>query len=152
MAKLSPSAQTLSELVIEVFRVDRLALDAGDVLSAPAGLTSARWQVLGVVDHGPESVAHVARTMGLRRQSVQLTADALERDGYIEYVDNPHHRRAKLISITPAGTRALRAVEQRHALWANKLASRLQRANLQATLKGLVALREALEQDENDRG
>lgn len=147
MAKLSASAQTLSEIVIEVFRIDRLALDAGDLLSAPAGLSSARWQVLGVVDHGPASVADVARTMGLRRQSVQLTADALARDGYIEYADNPHHRRAKLIAITKAGTRALRAVEQRHAVWANQLASRLERAGLQATLEGLVELREALEQD-----
>ena len=148
MAKLSASAQAFSEIVIEVFRLNGLALDAGEQLSRPAGLTSARWQVLGVVDHSPASVADVARIMGLRRQSVQLTADTLERDGFIEYVDNPHHRRAKLISITKTGTRALRAVEERHATWANRLGKRCDRDALLATLKGLRELREVLERDE----
>lgn len=148
MAKVSAGAQTLSALVIEVFRLNGLALSAGDLLSGSAGLTSARWQVLGVVDHSPASVADVARVMGLRRQSVQVTADALERDGYIAYVDNPHHRRAKLISLTKEGERALRMVEARHATWANRLGKRVERATLQAALDGLRAVREVLEQDE----
>jgi DNA-binding MarR family transcriptional regulator len=147
MAKLGAAARTFSELVVEVFRVNGLALDAGDALSAPTGLTSARWQVLGVVDHGPAPVAEVARVMGLRRQSVQLTADALLRDGFIEYVDNPRHRRAKLISITKAGTRALRAVEAQHAVWANRLAKRIDRASLERAVDALRAVRELLERE-----
>jgi DNA-binding MarR family transcriptional regulator len=149
MAKLSPAAQLFSEIVIEVFRLNGLALQAGEQLSGPVGLTSARWQVLGVVDHAPASVAHVARTMGLRRQSVQLTADALERDGFIAYVDNPHHLRAKLISITKQGTKALRDVEARHALWANRLGKRTDRATMESALEGLRAIRGLLEQDES---
>nr|QKW93679.1 regulatory protein MarR [Vitiosangium cumulatum] len=147
MSKLKPSALLLSELLIEVFHLNGLALAAGEVLSNPSGLTSARWQVLGVVDHGPAPVANVARTMGLTRQSVQLTADALERDGFIEYVDNPHHRRARLIAITETGRKALREVEARHATWANRLGKRIDLETLRATVEGLRRAREVLEQD-----
>ncbi|ATB31782.1 MarR family winged helix-turn-helix transcriptional regulator [Melittangium boletus] len=147
MSKLTPSALSFSELILEVFHLNGLALAAGEVLSNPSGLTSARWQVLGVVDHGPVPVASVARTMGLARQSVQLTADSLERDGFIEYVDNPHHRRARLIAITDAGRKALRGVEARQATWANRLGERLEPATLRATLEGLRRVRELLEQD-----
>jgi DNA-binding MarR family transcriptional regulator len=122
-----------SELLIEVFRVNGLLLAAGDELAAPAGLTSARWQVLGVVDHGPTTVAQVARIMGLTRQSVQQTADALARDRMIEYRDNPRHRRAKLLELTDRGRTALRAVEERQAEWANAIGERLPLPELRTT-------------------
>lgn len=147
MTKLTPAAAAFSDLVIEVFRVNGLALEAGDVLTKPAGLTSARWQVLGIVDHGPASVSDVARVMGLSRQSVQQTADALEREGFIEYLENPHHRTAKLISMTEAGREALRQVEQRHAAWANRLGKRLDPAALRAVVEGLRQARQVLEED-----
>jgi DNA-binding MarR family transcriptional regulator len=123
--------------VLELFRVHGQVLVAGDQLAAPSGLSSARWQILGVVDHGAATVAHVARTMGLTRQSVRQTADALARDGLIKHVDNPADRRARLIALTPAGRRALRQVEARHAVWAERLAADLDPAAVQATLAGL---------------
>ena len=70
-------AQVFTDLLLEVFRVNGLLLAAGDDLTRPVGLTSARWQVLGVAEHGPVPVSHVARTMGLSRQSVQITANGL---------------------------------------------------------------------------
>lgn len=48
----------------------RHAVEAGDRLAAPAGLSSARSQVLGVVDHGLAPAASVARIMGLTHQSM----------------------------------------------------------------------------------
>jgi DNA-binding MarR family transcriptional regulator len=148
---LTAVALLFSELLIEVFRVNGLALAAGDDLGQQAGLTSARWQVLGVVDHGPAPVAQVARTMGLRRQSVQVTADALARDGFVSYADNPHHRRAKLITITAAGRTALRALEARHAPWAHRLGKGVGLDTLRTTLAGLRAARQQLEADAVNR-
>jgi DNA-binding MarR family transcriptional regulator len=119
-----------SELLVEVFRVNGLLLAAGDELAAPDGLTSARWQVLGVVDHGPTTVAEVAKLMGLTRQSVQQTADALVRERMVEFRDNPRHRRAKHLVLTDRGRTALRAVEVRQAGWANAIGARLSLAEL----------------------
>ncbi|SDK52450.1 DNA-binding transcriptional regulator, MarR family [Glycomyces sambucus] len=145
MAALSPRALDVSDLVIEVFRANGALIAAGDGLAQPAGLTSARWQVLGVVDEEPLTVADVARTMGLRRQSVQQTADALVRDGLAAYRDNPNHRRAKLIAPTPAGLTALASVERRHASWADALAARLGPEAIASARSALRELRSALE-------
>ncbi|NMO13683.1 MarR family transcriptional regulator [Pyxidicoccus fallax] len=145
MNKPTAAGELFTELVLEVFRVNGLALEAGDQLSEPVGLSSARWQVLGVVDHEPAPVANVARIMGLTRQSVQQTADALERDGFVEYLPNPHHRRAKLIALTPRGREALRKVEARHAAWANALGTEVDLKNLRAAVSGLRQVRERLE-------
>jgi DNA-binding MarR family transcriptional regulator len=146
MAKLTPAGLAFSELVIEAFRINGLALAAGDRLTKPRGLTSARWQVMGVADHAPTPIAHIARNMGLTRQSVRETADALVRDGFASYVDNPHHRTAKLLTLTDAGRRALRDIEKRHAAWANRLGGKLTHAALQTALAELKRARELLEE------
>jgi DNA-binding MarR family transcriptional regulator len=56
-------------------------LEAGDVLSAGEGLTSARWQVLGaiVLADRPPTVPQIARRMGLTRQGVHATVRRLVR-------------------------------------------------------------------------
>jgi DNA-binding MarR family transcriptional regulator len=140
LARSTEAGQSFTDLILEVFRLNGLLLEAGDRLAAPSGLTSARWQVLGVADHGPVTVAQVARTMGLRRQSVQQTADALARDGFLVFVDDPDDRRARRIALTTAGRRALRAVEARHAVWVEGLAARVDLRALRATV---AALRDA---------
>lgn len=78
-----------------------------------AGLTTAWWQVLGAVGYSPSPlpVAHVARNMGLARQSVQRVVDLLEQRGMVRYQSNPHHRRAKLVVLTAVGRSALDAAE-----------------------------------------
>ena len=148
MSGPTEEGEAFTELVIEVFRLNGLLLQAGDRLTAPVGLSSARWQVLGVVEHGPVPVANVARIMGLTRQSVQQTADALARDGFVEYLENPHHRRAKLISLTPKGRKALDHVVESQAQWANRIAPAVNRQRLRAAVNALRQVRERLEQDE----
>ncbi|WP_426735739.1 MarR family winged helix-turn-helix transcriptional regulator [Myxococcus faecalis] len=147
MAKYTTAGSTFTDLVLEIFLNNGLLLAAGDRLAAPSGLTSARWQVLGVVDHEPAPVANVARSIGLTRQSVQQTADALEAEGFIEYEENPHHRRAKLMRLTPKGRERLREVEARQLAWANKLGGKLTAASLKTVVGTLREVREALEQD-----
>jgi DNA-binding MarR family transcriptional regulator len=143
--QLSPRGFAVSELAIEVFRANGALIAAGDALARPAGLTSARWQVLGVIDHAPATVADVARAMGLRRQSVQQTADALVADGLAAFVDNPRHRRAKLLDPTASGRRALAEVERAHAAWADALTATLQPSQIEAATAALRALTDALE-------
>lgn len=103
----SPAGDALTELVLRTFRLNGLFLAAAEDMARPAGLTAARWQVLGAVLREPLTVSDVARAMGLTRQSVQRLADALVGDGMAEYVDNPRHRRAKLLRPTQAGWDAI---------------------------------------------
>lgn len=145
MTGLSPRGHEFSWLLVEVFRVNGLLLAEGDRLARPSGLTSARWQVLGVIDHAPATVAGVARIMGLTRQSVRQTAAALAREALIEFQDNPADRRAQLMVLTATGRRALREVEERQATWANEIGDRIALPELRATLATLRDLGDLLE-------
>jgi DNA-binding MarR family transcriptional regulator len=145
VTEISAGGWAFSELLVEVFRVNGLLLAAGDALTRPAGLTSARWQVLGVVDHGPTTVAKVARTMGLTRQAVQQTADALARDGMVVFTDDPADRRARRMTLTETGRTALHHVEERQASWASAVAERLPHSDLRAALAVLRDLGDLLE-------
>lgn len=105
--KHSPVGASLTHLILKVFRLNGVLLDAADQITLGSGLTAARWQVLGAVQRQPLSVADVARAMGLTRQSVQRLADILVAEGFCEYRDNPAHRRAKLLAPAPEGMAAL---------------------------------------------
>jgi len=144
MGERASRGDAFTELVLEVLRVNGLLIEAGDEMTRPVGLSSARWQVLGVVEHGPIPVSHVARIMGLTRQGVRQTADALAKDGFIEYVENPHHRRAKLMKMTAKGREALDYVGQRRAGWADRIGEEQSLEDLRAAVAVLQEVRESL--------
>jgi DNA-binding MarR family transcriptional regulator len=106
--------------------------------------------VMGVIDHGPLTVSAVARVMGLRRQSVQRTADLLVADGVAEYLDNPADRRAKLLTLTPAGRRALRKIEAAQREWASEHGEALGFERLRETEAALGMVIAKLETGEAD--
>src|SRR6266699_6042386 len=139
----TPAGKALTDLILEVFRLHGLLLAAGDRLTHPLGLSSARWQVLGAIQltGEPLPVAHIARQMGLTRQSVQRTVDLLAQEGLIAFADNPYHRRAKLVDFTPRGRSIMEKVNQIQATWANDLAQGLSAPTLHDALQLLEALR-----------
>lgn len=129
-ASRTPAGDAFSALVVQVFRLNGLLLAAGDALAKPTGQTSARWQVLAAVEDTPATVAQIARGMGLARQSVQRIADLLARDGLAGYQDNPGHRRAKLVRLTPRGRSALRTIQASQRAWADALGAEVGEADL----------------------
>ena len=143
----TPAGQALTALMREVCRLHGLWLVAGEHVMHPCGLSSARWQVLDALDLAgePLSVAHIARQMGLTRQSVQRTVDLLAQEGLIAFADNPHHRRAKLVDFTPRGRSIMEKVNQIQATWANDLAQGLSAPGLHDALQRLEALRRRLD-------
>ncbi len=147
MSKISSSGMIFSEIILEVFRINRLLLDFGDRITEPVGLSSTKWQVLGVVEHGPAPVPQIARIMGLTRQAVQQTANSLEEEGMIYFTENPHHVRAKLLNITPKGRKALDYVQSEQKEWANRISEKHSLNQLQILRKDLLAIKESLEED-----
>jgi DNA-binding MarR family transcriptional regulator len=110
---------------MRTFRLNGQFMATGDELSRPAGLTSARWQVLGAVLQSPLTVSGIAREMGLTRQSVQRTANDLVGLGLAEYLGNPAHRRAPLMRPTPAGFAAVSRTSQGQHAWAERIVARV---------------------------
>ncbi len=150
--KHSAAGATLTELVLEIFRVNGRLLAAGDKLVANVGLTSARWQVLGAmrIAGGPQTVSWLARSMGLTRQAVQRVVNEMEAEGLVAFKANPAHRRAQLVALTRAGQIAILAADRRQAPWANTLARGLDRPELDRVLGVLRTLRARLEAADSD--
>jgi DNA-binding MarR family transcriptional regulator len=141
----TPAGEAFTNLVLMVFRLNGLLLEAGDRMTKPVGQTSARWQVMGCVDDKARSVAEVARIMGLARQSVQRIADLLVKDGLAVYEANPEHKRAKLLKLNAKGLKTLRTIERAQRSWANKLGKELGKRDLGKVNEVLEHLRELLE-------
>lgn len=122
----------LCGLIFTVLRLNGRLVSAGDRIAAPFGLTSARWQILGAVAMSPSltTVAGHARTMGLTRQGVNRIVGELVADGYLKLQDNPGHRSAKLVVMTPEGQRALGNCMRAQAPWANEVSEGLSPARI----------------------
>jgi DNA-binding MarR family transcriptional regulator len=148
---LTTGGQAVTQLVLTVFRLNGRLLASGDRLVADIGLSSARWQVLGAValagTHLP--VAHIARNMGVARQSVQRLVDDLAADGLVDFAPNPYHRRAKLVRLTQAGRSTYRTAIERQIPWANRLAANLDEDALETSVHILRSLIRQLEEAED---
>lgn len=140
----TPAGDAFTTLVVQVLRLNGLLVAAGDELARPAGQTSARWQVLGIIEHGPATVAQVARALGLARQSVQRVADLLEQDGLAAYIPNPADRRADLLQLTEAGHAALRTIQTAQRTWANALGAEVGEDELRRASEVLGRVMEVL--------
>jgi len=143
----TPQGAALTELILEIFRLNGALLADGDRLVGDIGLTSARWQVMGAAALSPVplSVAAIARNMGLTRQAVQRVANDLEQAGFVRFAPNPHHQRAQLVVLTASGTAAYRAAIARQGPWANRIAAGLDQRRIKAARAVLHAIAQQLD-------
>jgi DNA-binding MarR family transcriptional regulator len=143
----TPAAETLSGIMLDLFRLNGLLLTSGDRLVAPLGLTSARWQILGAISAAdrPEPVAWLARNLGANRQNVQRIVNDLHGEGLVAFETNPHHRRAQLVVLTDKGRQAYDAAMRLQAPWVNRLADGVSVKDIETVERVIVRLRQNLE-------
>jgi DNA-binding MarR family transcriptional regulator len=143
----TPTGEAATDLILSAFRANGLLLDAGDMLSADEGLTSARWQVLGAIAlaERPLTVPQIARRMGLTRQSVHATVNRLVRDGFLELGPNADHRRSPIVGLTKQGSAKYEALDARQVAWSNRLARGIARSDIETAVRVLDELSRRLE-------
>jgi DNA-binding MarR family transcriptional regulator len=136
-----------NDLIVEVFRLNGLLIATADKLVSRFGLTGARWQVLGaiVMSGTPETVARLARNMGLTRQSVQRVVNEMVAEGMLAFRDNPHHQRAKLVEMTRKGEAAFAAALELQEPWVRGLSAGISKKRLVDTRDVLAAIGKRLE-------
>ncbi|WP_225768414.1 MarR family winged helix-turn-helix transcriptional regulator [Inquilinus sp. Marseille-Q2685] len=137
----------MTDLILDLFRLNSRIVSAGDRLVVGLGLTSARWQVLGtiVAADRPQPVAWLARDMGANRQNVQRIVNDLEAEGLVVFRPNPHHRRAQLVELTGKGRETFDAAMRLQAPWVDGLAEGLRVEDIATTHAVMSALRRKLE-------
>ena len=136
--------ETLNALIDELFQLNGRVLAVADELSAPHGLTGARWQVLGALhlEERPLTVAQIARRMGLQRQSVQRLSDILVEQGVLAYHNNPDHKRAKLVDFTEKGKDVFTTMDAIQFEWANSITSDFSTEELEEAARELRKLKD----------
>lgn len=147
--RYTPAGKALTGLILEIFRLNGRLLSAGDTLIGGLGLTSARWQVLGAItlSDGPQTVAGLARGMGLNRQGVQRVVDEMNGEGLVAFKSNPSHKRAHLVVLTEAGRDAYAAAMDLQIPWANVLAKGISATEIDSAVALVASLRARLAAD-----
>lgn len=142
------TARLLSELLNEIAYTYFPLRAAGDAMTARFGQTTAEWGLLRTLDtKGPMTVAALARSRPVARQWIQRLANQLAKEGFIEFVDNPDHKRAKLMRITPDGRNLLQRIGAAHDVWVREMKKEFDPRAVSVTVALLRKLRDRLSHD-----
>lgn len=107
-------AATIAELMFEVaqlfFRLRAVGQKAGFFTDWGAG---AFGFMRSLALLGPLTVPQIARMRPTSRQRMQRLADELAAERLVEFIDNPKHRRSKLVRLTRKGIARYRQLDAR---------------------------------------
>ena len=113
---------------------------SGDALLRDLGMTGARWQVLGSIVDTPRTVAQIARLYELSRQGVLWIVQTLLKEGVVELIKNPDHKRAKLVKLTERGAQLYDEIAHRQHIWSNALGAKFSLEDIRVTTECLRRL------------
>jgi DNA-binding MarR family transcriptional regulator len=82
---------------------------------------------------GPLTVPQIAQMRPTSRQRMQRLADELAAEGLVEFIDNPKHRRSKLVRLTPKGDARYRELNSRLLSIASTMAVALSEPDIRKT-------------------
>src|SRR2546430_17667312 len=106
--------QEIAQLMLEVaqffFRVRALGQKTGLITRWGSGAFGFM-RSLALI--GPLTVPQIARMRPTSRQRMQRLADELADEGLVEFIDNPRHRRSKLVRLTFKGDARYRELSAR---------------------------------------
>lgn len=107
-------AEAITELMLEAarcfFRIRALGQKTGLITSWGGG---AFGFMRSLALLGPLTVPQIAQMRPTSRQRMQRLADELAAEELVEFVDNPRHRRSKLVQLTPKGDAHYRQMNAR---------------------------------------
>jgi DNA-binding MarR family transcriptional regulator len=107
-------ADRLAEVYLVVGPLYRRVLRAVERDAPVSGISAGERAVLDLLArNGPMTVPRMGRAQSLSRQFVQRMVNAAVAAGHVEMVDNPAHRRSRLVRLTGAGRATIGAVAAR---------------------------------------
>lgn len=147
MAKTPTTAELLTDLMDEVIRGHtRMAL-LHELAGGSDDLNRTGRAVLTAVVRAatPPTVPQIGRSLGYPRQTIQRQAEDLARLGFVEFVDNPDHKRAKLLVATAAGAAWYDRANRLALGWAADFTAGLDPSDLANAIGVLREIRQRLE-------
>jgi DNA-binding MarR family transcriptional regulator len=141
------AGEAMQELLLEILSAFFLLRAVGKRMGAVTAADGGYWGMLRSLKvEGALTVPQIARSRPVSRQHIQKLANEMIEDGVIELIDNPAHRRSKLLCLTAKGEVVFQEINERIAQKAEGLAQDMNTAELQASIRVLRQLSEKLKQ------
>lgn len=106
----------LNELIDETVRLyRRLNLVAEEVHHQGEMSGGFRGILRSLNKEGAQTVPQLARARAVTRQHVQIIINRLVKEGHVEFVANPAHKRSPIVRLTPRGKKTIEAMDRREA-------------------------------------
>jgi DNA-binding MarR family transcriptional regulator len=129
-------SEAIAELMLEVaqffFRIRAVGQKTGFITSWGGG---AFGFMRSLALLGPLTVPQIAQMRPTSRQRMQRLADELAADGLVEFIDNPKHRRSKLVQLTPKGDTRYRELNARFLVIASTMGVGLSEGDVRRTME-----------------
>ena len=129
-------AEAITGLMLEVaqcfFRIRAMGQKTGLITSWGGG-SFGFMRSLALL--GPLTVPQIAQMRPTSRQRMQRLADELAAGGLVEFIDNPKHRRSKLVQLTPKGDARYRELNARFLSIASTMGVALSEADIRKTVE-----------------
>ncbi len=139
------AGQAVEELIIEIVATFFLLQAEGMRIEVVSTSGEGYWSVLRILKmNGAQTVPQIARLRYVPRQSIQKLANEMLEDGVIELVNNPAHKRSKLLRLTPKGEAVFQELSDRFAALSETLAEQGDAAQLQNAVVVVKHLHEQL--------
>jgi DNA-binding MarR family transcriptional regulator len=127
-------AEAIAELMLEVaqcfFRIRAVGQKTGLITSWGGG---AFGFMRSLALLGPLTVPQIAEMRPTSRQRMQRLADELAVEGLVKFIDNPKHRRSKLVQLTRKGEARFRDLNARLLVIASTMGRGLTDADIRRT-------------------
>jgi DNA-binding MarR family transcriptional regulator len=142
------TALALRDVIDETRRLFHRLGRAAELLHQADELSGGERAVLvEIAEVGPRTVPEMARVRPVSRQHIQSIVNPLLIRGLVTLIDNPRHRRSKLVQITEAGLDVVSQIRRREGRVVAALVPHLQAPELEVTARSLVRLGELFEGD-----
>lgn len=137
--------EALIALIDETRSLFHRMTSAAESLHHEGRLSGGRRGVLMELDrHGPRTVPHMARERPVSRQLIQMIVNELAKDGLVESIRNPAHKRSHLIGLTEKGRAHVREMKRKEGALLSRLPLDVAPDDMRAAADVLRALSEAI--------
>jgi DNA-binding MarR family transcriptional regulator len=140
-AVVSSKSEAVADLMLEAaqffFRLRAIGQKTGLITSWGGG---AFGFMRSLALLGPLTVPQIALMRPTSRQRMQRLADELAAEGLVEFIDNPKHRRSKLVRLTRKGDERFREMSARFLAIASTMGADLSEADIRKSAEILRRL------------
>lgn len=136
------------DLAFTYFRIRAVGVQIGFV--SPWG--GSMWAFLQTLKKdGPQTIPQYARSRPTSRQNVLRMSNEASKAGLIDFLENPAHKRSKLLVLTTKGEKYYKKMDKDILALTERLAGKFTKNEIEITLSVLGRLRDEMDEELKSR-